>query len=120
MINELGSVASHRQGRSVTHHLVKIWHDLLKSMKREADWARENVTPTLDEYMENACISFALGPVILVPLFSIGPKLSEEVLASQEYDRLFKHISSIGRLLNDLASVKLPECICRENVNKVS
>ncbi|KAJ8775387.1 hypothetical protein K2173_023152 [Erythroxylum novogranatense] len=106
MINELGSLGSRRQGRDVTHHMVKIWHDLLSSMMKEAEWARENRVPTLEEYIETSIVSFALGPVILVPLFSIGPVLSEEVLESVEYDNLFRHVSLVGRLLNDLASVK--------------
>ncbi|KAJ8753007.1 hypothetical protein K2173_008742 [Erythroxylum novogranatense] len=106
MINELGSLASRRQGRDVTHHMVKIWHDFLSSMMKEAEWARENRVPTLEEYIENSIVSFGQGPVILVPLFSIGPVLSEEVLASVEYDNLFRHVSLVGRLLNDIASVK--------------
>ncbi|KAJ8775360.1 hypothetical protein K2173_023125 [Erythroxylum novogranatense] len=106
MINELGSLASRRQGRDVTHHMVKIWHDLLSSEMKEAEWARENRVPTLEEYIETSIVSLALGPVILVPLFSIGPVLSEEVLASVEYDNLFRNVSLVGRLLNDLASDK--------------
>ncbi|KAJ8775403.1 hypothetical protein K2173_023168 [Erythroxylum novogranatense] len=106
MINEFGSLASRLQGRDVTHHLVKIWHDLLSAMMKEAEWARENRVPTLEEYIETAFISFALEPVLLGPLFTIGPVLSEKVLASVEYDNLFRNVSLIGRLLNDLVTVK--------------
>ncbi|KAJ8775395.1 hypothetical protein K2173_023160 [Erythroxylum novogranatense] len=106
LINELGSSASLRQGRDVTHHIVNSWHDLLSCMMEEAEWLRENRVPTLEEYIETSIVSLALGPVILIRLFSIGPVVSEEVLASVEYHNLFRHVSLVGRLLNDLASDK--------------
>ncbi|KAJ8775424.1 hypothetical protein K2173_023189 [Erythroxylum novogranatense] len=104
VINELGSLASRRQGRDVTHHMIKIWHDLLSSELKEAEWARKNCVPTLEEYIETSAVSVALGPVMLVSMFFIGPVLSEEVLASVEYDNLFRHVNLVGRLLNDLGS----------------
>ncbi|VFQ84886.1 unnamed protein product [Cuscuta campestris] len=58
--------------------------------------------PTLDEYMENAYISFALGPIVLPALYLVGPKLSEEIIQHPEYHHLFKSLSTCGRLLNDL------------------
>ncbi|KAJ8775417.1 hypothetical protein K2173_023182 [Erythroxylum novogranatense] len=106
MINELGSAISQRLGRNVIPHLVQIWRDFVVSMMKEAEWTRENQTPTLDEYMENGYVSFALGPIVLIPLYSMGPNLSEEMISSEEYQNLFKLVSLDGRLLNDLASVQ--------------
>ncbi|XP_050213730.1 ent-kaur-16-ene synthase, chloroplastic-like [Mercurialis annua] len=106
MIKELDTIAFKHHGRSIEHHLVKIWHDLLKSMMKEAEWARDNATPSLDEYMENAYISFALGPICHITTYFLGITLAEEVMAGPEIYNLFKHVSLVGRLLNDLKSFK--------------
>ncbi|XP_038689059.1 ent-kaurene synthase, chloroplastic-like isoform X2 [Tripterygium wilfordii] len=94
------------QGRSVTHHVIEIWLDLLKSMLREAEWARNKVVPTLDEYVENGYVSMALGPTVLSTLYLIGPKVSEEVVRSPEFHNLFKLMSTCGRLINDTRTFK--------------
>ncbi|XP_050232952.1 ent-kaur-16-ene synthase, chloroplastic-like [Mercurialis annua] len=106
MIKELDAIAFKYHGRSVEHHLVKIWYELLKSMMKEATWARENAIPSLDEYMENAYISFALGPICHVTTYFLGITLPEEVMVGPQVYDLFKHVSLVGRLLNDLKSFK--------------
>ncbi|XP_050234951.1 ent-kaur-16-ene synthase, chloroplastic-like isoform X2 [Mercurialis annua] len=106
MIKELDSIAFKHHGRSVEHHLVKIWHELLKSMMQEAAWAREDVIPSLDEYMENAYISFALGPICHITTYFLGITLPEEVMIGPQLYNLFKHVSLVGRLFNDLQSFK--------------
>ncbi|XP_050214572.1 ent-kaurene synthase TSP4, chloroplastic [Mercurialis annua] len=100
-ISEIGEKASTWQGRSMTDTVVKIWLDLLKSMLTETLWTKSNSTPTLDEYMSNAYVSFALGPIVLPALFFVGPKLSEEDVSSHELHHLYKTMSTCGRLLND-------------------
>ncbi|XXG69080.1 hypothetical protein AAC387_Pa06g2033 [Persea americana] len=101
-INELGVKAYAWQGRNVTHHIIEIWLNLLKSMMKEAEWQRNKSVPTVDEYMKNAYVSFALGPVVLPALYFIGPKLPEEFVRCSEYHTLFKLMSTCGRLLNDM------------------
>ncbi|XP_077244398.1 terpenoid cyclases/Protein prenyltransferases superfamily protein isoform X2 [Tasmannia lanceolata] len=101
-INELGAKAFAWQGRSVTDHLIDIWLTLLKSMMREAEWTMDKSTPTMDEYMANGYVSFALGPIVLPALYFVGPKLSEEVVVHPEFHNLFKLMSTCGRLLNDI------------------
>lgn len=83
------------------------WITLLNTMLKEAEWARNKLVPTMYEYMTNAYVSFALGPVILISLYFLGCKLSEQVVQSQEYDNLFINVSIIGRLLNDRVTVKV-------------
>lgn len=70
-------------------------------MLKEAEWARDMHVPTMDEYMTNGYVSFALGPIVLPALYFLGPKLSEEAVQHPEYQSLFKKMSTIGRLLND-------------------
>ena len=71
-------------------------------MSLEAKWTRDKSVPTMDEYMENAFVSFALGPIVLPTLYLVGPKLSEKQVESIEYHNLFRLMSICGRLLNDI------------------
>lgn len=136
-ILETGEKAFTYQGRSVTNHIVKIvnhttlnyiicyqlltihltivhvvtyliqWLDLLKSMLREAEWSSEKSTPSLEDYVENAYVSFALGPIVLPATYLIGPPMSEETVGSPEYNQLYKLMSTMGRLLNDIQGFKV-------------
>nr|AEF33360.2 ent-kaurene synthase [Scoparia dulcis] len=101
-ICEIGDQAFLRQERNVTQHIIDIWLDLLNSMLKEAEWSGEKPMPTMDEYMSNAYVSFALGPIVLPPLYLVGPKLSEEMITHAEYHNLFRLMSTVGRLLNDI------------------
>nr|ALE19954.1 diterpene synthase class I [Tripterygium wilfordii] len=105
-ICEIGDKALAWQGRSVTHHVIEMWLDLLKSALREAEWARNKVVPTFDEYVENGYVSMALGPIVLPAVYLIGPKVSEEVVRSPEFHNLFKLMSICGRLINDTRTFK--------------
>ncbi|KAM7250445.1 hypothetical protein ACFE04_022328 [Oxalis oulophora] len=94
------------QGRDITRHIVKIWVDLLRSFLQEAEWAKNKSVPTLNEYMENAYVSFALGPIVVLTVYLIGYKVSDEVYNSPEFQKLFQHMSICGRLLNDIQTYK--------------
>lgn len=83
------------------------WLDLLKSMYKEAEWQRDKYIPSLDEYMENGYISFALGPIVIPALYLVGPILTEEHIRSSEFHNLFKHMSTLGRLQNDIQGFKV-------------
>ncbi|KAJ0975930.1 hypothetical protein J5N97_017895 [Dioscorea zingiberensis] len=103
-ITELGIKASAIQNRGVTDHIVEIWLSLMKSMMEEAEWLRSKSVPTLDEYMRNGYVSFALGPIILPALYFAGSELPEDVVKDPEYHNLFRLVSTCGRLLNDIQS----------------
>ncbi|XP_044967666.1 acyclic sesquiterpene synthase-like isoform X1 [Hordeum vulgare subsp. vulgare] len=101
-VNELGSKASAVQGRDVTGHLVEIWQELLRNMMTEVEWRTSGYVPTLDEYIENAVVTFALGPIVLPALYFVGPKITESMVIDPEYSELFRLMSTCGRLLNDV------------------
>ncbi|KAK6934735.1 Terpene synthase, N-terminal domain [Dillenia turbinata] len=103
-ITEIGEKAFKYQERCVKKHVAEIWLDLIKSMMTEAKWVEGKHVPTMEEYMTNGYVSFALGPIILPALYFVGPKLSEEAVRSAEYHNLYKHVSTCGRLLNDMRS----------------
>ncbi|PRQ30333.1 putative ent-kaurene synthase [Rosa chinensis] len=104
LVSEIGINAFARQERSVTNHVIEIWLDLLKAMLKEAKWLINKSAPTMEEYMENAYVSFALGPNVLSNLYLVGPKLSEDAVRSSEYYHLYRLMSTFGRLLNDMQS----------------
>ncbi|XP_044460360.1 acyclic sesquiterpene synthase-like [Triticum aestivum] len=101
-VNELGSKASIVQGRDVTGHLVEIWQELLRNMMTEVEWRTGGYVPTLDEYIENAVVTFALGPIVLPALYFVGPKITESMVIDPEYSELFRFAPACGRLLNDV------------------
>lgn len=105
-VNHLGAMASAAQGRDLTNHLVEIWLDLLRSMMVEAEWQRCQYVPTVEEYMTNAVVSFALGPIVLPALYFVGQELLEHAVKDEEYDKLFRLVSTCGRLLNDYQSLE--------------
>ncbi|KAG7955138.1 hypothetical protein I3843_11G055600 [Carya illinoinensis] len=105
-ICEIGDKAFTRQGRSVISDLIDIWLNLLKSMLREAEWLRDKSVPTMDDYMKNGYVSFALGPIVLPTLYLVGPKLSGKVVQDPEIRHLYELMSTFGRLLNDIQSFK--------------
>ncbi|TKW06508.1 hypothetical protein SEVIR_7G245100v4 [Setaria viridis] len=100
-VNELGEKASLLQDRDVTKHLVEIWLDLLRSMMTEVEWRTSSYVPTAEEYITNAALTFALGPIVLPALYFVGPKIPESVVKDPEYNELFRLMSTCGRLLND-------------------
>ncbi|KAJ9168447.1 hypothetical protein P3X46_019968 [Hevea brasiliensis] len=103
--NDIADKARKKQGRCVRKHLIDIWIDLLDTMLKESEWARDKLVPTMYEYITNGYVSFGLGPIILTSLYFLGIKLPEQVVETKEYNNLFMHLSMIGRLLNDRASV---------------
>ncbi|VAH51042.1 unnamed protein product [Triticum turgidum subsp. durum] len=100
-VNQLGSIASAVQNRDVKNHLIETWLHLLRSMMTEAEWQRSQYVPTMEEYMTNGVVSFALGPIVLPALYCVGEKLLGSAVKNQEYSELFRLMSTCGRLLND-------------------
>ncbi|RDY07071.1 hypothetical protein CR513_08858, partial [Mucuna pruriens] len=103
---EIGEKSVKHQGRNVKNNFIKIWLNLIQSAFREAEWSRTKTLPTIDDYMQNAYISFALDPIVLSALYFVGPKFSDEIAENHELDYLCKLISTCGRLLNDIQSFK--------------
>ncbi|XP_045799668.1 ent-kaur-16-ene synthase, chloroplastic-like [Trifolium pratense] len=105
-ICEIGEKSVKWQGRNIKDNVIKIWLELLQSMFTEAEWLRTKAIPTMDDYMQNAIVSFTLGPTVLPALYLVGPKLSDDVAENQELNYLFKTMSTCGRLLNDIHGFK--------------
>lgn len=76
-------------------------------MLKEAQWSKTKYVPTIDEYMANAYVSFALGPIVLPTLYLVGPKLPTDLAENPEFNRLYELMSTSGRLLNDFNGYKV-------------
>uniref|UniRef100_A0ACD5ZR41 Uncharacterized protein n=1 Tax=Avena sativa TaxID=4498 RepID=A0ACD5ZR41_AVESA len=96
-VNQIGVMASAVQNRDVREHLIEIWIDVVRSMMIEAEWARTQYVPTFDDYLRNANISYVLGPIVLSTLYFLGQELLESVVKDQEYNELFRLMSTCGR-----------------------
>ncbi|RZB66352.1 Ent-kaur-16-ene synthase, chloroplastic isoform A [Glycine soja] len=99
---EIGEKSVNWQGHNVKNNVIKIWLNLIQSIYREAEWLRTKTVPTIDDYMQNAYISFALGPIILPALYLVGPKLSDEDAENHELNSLYKLRESEEGKLNVL------------------
>jgi hypothetical protein len=78
------------------------WVNLVRAFMTEAEWSRTTYVPTMEEYMSVAEVSFALGPILVIPLYLVGPELSEDMVRGPEFRDLLRHTSICARLLNDL------------------
>jgi len=100
--NQLGALASEVQNRDVRKHLIELWQQLLRSMMIEADWRMRQYVPTIEEYMENAVVSFTLAPILLPASYFVRQTLLGCVVDGQEYNELFRLMGTCCRLLNDI------------------
>ncbi|OEL28312.1 Stemod-13(17)-ene synthase, partial [Dichanthelium oligosanthes] len=100
--NQIGAKAEEVQNRSVISHITEVWVNVVRAFMAEAEWTRKRYVPTMEEYMPVGEVSFALGPILPITLYLVGPELSEDIVRGPEYRDLLRHTSICARLLNDL------------------
>jgi ent-kaurene synthase len=83
-------------------------------MMTEAEWQISQYVPTLEEYMTNGIVSFALGPIVLPALYFVDEKISGCVVKDQEHSELFRLMSTCGRLLNDIQGFEVLKPACAD------
>nr|XP_027064411.1 probable terpene synthase 12 [Coffea arabica] len=105
-VNELAYDTLREQGEVVIPHLTKAWADLCKSFLQEAKWNHEKVTPTFDEYIQNAWISSS-GAVLLVhSYFLVTEKISKEAIhCLDNHHGILQWPCTILRLYNDFSTL---------------
>nr|XP_027080601.1 cis-abienol synthase, chloroplastic-like isoform X3 [Coffea arabica] len=101
-VDELAEKAFVHQGRCIKQDLISMWQELLEGMLTELDWWRENSAPTIDEYLSVGRTTIGAKICVLTGAYFLGPKLSEDILNSEEMKSLWTHASTVGRLLNDI------------------
>ncbi|KAJ6908436.1 terpene synthase 12 [Populus alba x Populus x berolinensis] len=104
-VNEMAYDHLKEQGEDAIPCLTKAWADLCKAFLQEAKWSCNNITPSFEEYLENAWRSVS-GTVILIhAYFLLGENISKRALDYLvNYDELLRWPSVIFRLCNDLAT----------------
>ncbi|CAI9289618.1 unnamed protein product [Lactuca saligna] len=104
-INEIAYNTLTNTGFLILKHLKKAWEDLCKSYLVEARWYHNGYTPTLEEYLKNACVSIS-GPVVLMHVnFLTSVSLTEEILQCLDmFDDIVRYSSLIFRLADDLGT----------------
>ncbi|KAH7545844.1 hypothetical protein FEM48_Zijuj01G0136800 [Ziziphus jujuba var. spinosa] len=104
--NEIANEIEMENGwKQVLPHLHKAWADFCKSLFVEAEWYHKGYTPSLQEYLSNACISSS-GPVLLLhSFFSEKYEAKQEMINFLEKNHdLVYQISLLIRLCNDLGT----------------
>ncbi|KAL4563583.1 hypothetical protein LXL04_027626 [Taraxacum kok-saghyz] len=92
-------------GFLILPYLKKAWADLCKAYLVEAQWYHSGHTPTLKEYLDNACVSIS-APVILMHLkFLTSFSTKEEISQGMKrVENIVRYSSLILRLANDLGT----------------
>ncbi|XP_071718053.1 ent-kaurene synthase 1, chloroplastic-like [Rutidosis leptorrhynchoides] len=105
-VNGVAVKAYKWQQRDVTSEVTKILYDTVNCMLTETIWARDSWVPTMEEYIEKAYISVGAGLTVFPALYLLGPKLSEEIVQSNEYHKYIELLGTHGRFINDIRSLK--------------
>ncbi|XP_076938099.1 R-linalool synthase QH5, chloroplastic-like [Bidens hawaiensis] len=89
----------------VLQYLKKAWADLRNTYLLEARWYHSGYTPTLEEYLNNACITIGSPLTLMYMKFSTSIASNQEIQQwFEESKNIVKHTSLIVRLADDLAT----------------
>ncbi|CAH1452191.1 unnamed protein product [Lactuca virosa] len=104
-VNEIAYNTLTNTGFLILTYLNKVWGDLCKSYLVEAQWYHNGYTPTLEEYLENACVSIS-GPLVLMHVtFLTSITLTKEILQCIDMsNNIVRYSSIIFRLADDLGT----------------
>ncbi|KAL4567218.1 hypothetical protein LXL04_022794 [Taraxacum kok-saghyz] len=104
-INETTYNTLSKTGILILPYLKKSWADLCTAYLVEARWYHSGHTPTLEEYLENACVSIS-APVVLMHLtFMMSFSTKEEIFQGMKRaENIVSCSSLILRLANDLGT----------------
>ncbi|KAI3687972.1 hypothetical protein L1987_81678 [Smallanthus sonchifolius] len=89
----------------VLPYLTKVWADLCKSYLVEARWYHSGHTPTLEDYLNNACITIGSPLTFMHIKCSTSITSTQEILQwLEETKTVVNHTALIVRLADDLAT----------------
>ncbi|KAI3686194.1 hypothetical protein L1987_79867 [Smallanthus sonchifolius] len=104
-INEMSYNVLANEGILVLPYLRKTWQDLCNSYIIEARWFNSGYTPTLNEFLDNGCMSIGIVPIIkhayLLTLTTVSEDSLEQI---QRAEILIRNACLIVRLTNDLGT----------------
>lgn len=119
-VNEMGYENLKNQGTNVIPWLTKAWADLFKTFMKEARWSSNHVTPSFEEYVDNAWRSVSGSLILTHTYFLLADNISQqEVDSLLNYHEMLRWPSTIFRLCNDLAT-SADEVSRGESVNAIT
>ncbi|KAJ3693008.1 hypothetical protein LUZ60_012103 [Juncus effusus] len=106
-VEEQGREVMKEKGLDITPNIKKAWTDLCKAYLVEAKWYHKKYTPTLEEYLENAWITFS-SHIASTYAFCMNQEATSKDLENflSAYPDKVRLMSTICRLCDDLATSK--------------
>ncbi|PWA42522.1 R-linalool synthase QH5, chloroplastic [Artemisia annua] len=104
-INDITHETLANKGFLILPYLKKAWADLCKAYLVEAQWYHRGHIPTLNEYLDNACVSIS-GPVALmhVHFLTSVSSIKEIHHCINRTENIVSYASLIFRLTDDLGT----------------
>nr|ATY48638.1 bornyl diphosphate synthase [Phyla dulcis] len=104
-INEMAYDVLKEQEFVIIPHLRKMWADLCTSYCQEAEWYYNKYMPTMDEYINNACISISTPLILSNTYFVVTNPIEEEVVQNfYKNPDVVRYSAMILRLADDLGT----------------
>ncbi|KAI7754605.1 hypothetical protein M8C21_018194 [Ambrosia artemisiifolia] len=104
-INEMAYNTLIKTGIIVLPYLKKAWANLCKAYLQEARWYHIGHTPTLNDYLNNACITIGSPLTLMYMKLSTSITSTQEIVQwFEESENIVNHTGLIVRLVDDLAT----------------
>ncbi|KAK7834551.1 myrcene synthase [Quercus suber] len=104
-VNEMAFDTLKEQGFHIIQYFKKAWVDICRAYLLEAKWYYNGYTPSLQEYLENACFSIGAPMMLLNAYFSVTDPITKEALDFlEECPNIVLYSSIIVRLADDLGT----------------
>ncbi|XP_011088141.1 (-)-alpha-terpineol synthase-like [Sesamum indicum] len=105
LVNEMSYDVLTKHGILAIQHMKKQWADVCALFLQEANYYSKGYTPTLEEYINNACISITI-PLMLCHAYFLDTNQidMEAVQALSTYHDIVRYSGTIARLSDDLAT----------------
>ncbi|KAL0365215.1 UNVERIFIED_CONTAM: (-)-alpha-terpineol synthase [Sesamum angustifolium] len=105
VVNEMAYDVLAQQGFLSIPQLRKSWADVCATQLQEAEWYSRGYTPTLEEYINNACISLTVPLMLSHAYFLVTNPIDMEAVRSlSTYHDIIRYSGTIARLADDLAT----------------
>nr|QJX58307.1 monoterpene synthase 7 [Salvia fruticosa] len=104
-VSELSYDILKEQGFITIPYLQKSWLDLVEAYLQEAKWYKSGYTPSMEEYVNNSCISIGAPTVISQVYYTLGSSKEKSVRESlYKYNHIIRLSGLLVRLPDDLGT----------------
>nr|QJX58312.1 monoterpene synthase 9 [Salvia pomifera] len=104
-VSELAYDILKEQGFISIPYLQKSWVDLVEAYLQEAKWYHSGYTPSMEEYLNNSCISIGAPTVISQVYFVLASSKEKPIMESlYKYNHIIRLSGLLVRLPDDLGT----------------